>query len=200
MTRTVFVIHSSNIVRKGLTAILRSYFNLDVTQLEHVRELASFMEIENTTLLLFSGLYDQHERKYVERLRKNNFVHHFCIVMDSSVSSQSIGANDTIGLNASMDEIQSLVSKVLNKTGPLNEKESTHSELTVREKDVLKLVAMGHSSKEIADKLSISVHTVISHRKNVTEKLGIKSISGLTVYAILNKIINPDQIDTNQLI
>ena len=73
-------------------------------------------------------------------------------------------------------------------------------ELSVREKEVLKLVALGLSNKEIADQLFISVHTVISHRKNITEKLGIKSISGLTVYAILNKIIDPDTIDPEKLI
>ena len=47
----------------------------------------------------------------------------------------------------------------------------------------------GHSNKEIADKLNISIHTVISHRKNITEKTGIKSLSGLTIFAISKKII-----------
>jgi DNA-binding CsgD family transcriptional regulator len=73
-------------------------------------------------------------------------------------------------------------------------------ELTVREKEVLALVAMGHSNKEIAEKLFISIHTVISHRKNITEKLGIKSISGLTVYAILNRVIDPDNLNADLLI
>jgi DNA-binding CsgD family transcriptional regulator len=44
-------------------------------------------------------------------------------------------------------------------------------------------------NKEIADKLGISLHTVISHRKNLTEKLGIKTVSGLTVYAMMHKLI-----------
>lgn len=200
MTRTVFVIHPSDIVRKGFTTILRSYFNLDVNQLEHVRELNSFTEIENTAMLLFTDIYDQQDRKYVERLRKTNQVYHFCIVSEPGDFTRSTGADETIGLNASMEEIRALVSKAITKAGSLNEKDTFHGELTVREKDVLSLVAMGHSNKEIADKLSISVHTVISHRKNVTEKLGIKSISGLTVYTILKKIIDPDQINTSQLI
>jgi len=46
------------------------------------------------------------------------------------------------------------------------------------------------TSKEIAEKLFLSAHTVITHRKNITTKLGIKTISGLTVYAILNNIIS----------
>lgn len=56
--------------------------------------------------------------------------------------------------------------------------------LTARELDVLKLVAAGHLNKEVADKLNISFNTVLSHRKNITSKLGIKTVSGLTFYCI----------------
>jgi DNA-binding CsgD family transcriptional regulator len=59
---------------------------------------------------------------------------------------------------------------------------------------------MGYASKDIADKLNISTHTVITHRKNITEKLGIKSIPGLTVYAILNKIIDTEELSLDDLI
>lgn len=61
--------------------------------------------------------------------------------------------------------------------------------LTNREMEVLRLVTQGLMNKEIADKLGISLHTVISHRKNLTEKLGIKTVSGLTVYAMMHKLI-----------
>lgn len=67
-------------------------------------------------------------------------------------------------------------------------------ELTTREKLVLKHVALGQTNKEIASALFISTHTVISHRKNITRKLDIKSVSGLTVYAILNGIIKMEDI------
>ena len=49
-------------------------------------------------------------------------------------------------------------------------------------------------NKEIADKLNISLTTVITHRKNITEKLGIKSVSGLTIYAVMNGYIEADRI------
>jgi DNA-binding NarL/FixJ family response regulator len=65
-------------------------------------------------------------------------------------------------------------------------------QLSSRELDVLKHVALGLSNKEIADDLNISFHTVVSHRKNITRKTGIKSQAGLAVYAISNKIITVD--------
>ena len=51
------------------------------------------------------------------------------------------------------------------------------------------------TNKEIADKLNISLNTVLSHRKNITTKLGIKTVSGLTFYAIMNGIISGDDIE-----
>jgi DNA-binding CsgD family transcriptional regulator len=61
-----------------------------------------------------------------------------------------------------------------------------------REKEVLRLVAVGLTNKEIGDKLFISSHTVITHRKNISAKLGIKTIAGLTMYALINHLIVPE--------
>ena len=65
---------------------------------------------------------------------------------------------------------------------------SDDHELSDREKEVLVLVGKGLSSKEIANHLCLSIHTVNSHRKNITQKTGIKSAAGLAVYAMLNKL------------
>lgn len=62
-------------------------------------------------------------------------------------------------------------------------------ELTKRETDVLVLVAKGLMNKEIAERLNISIHTVISHRKNITRKTNIKSVAGLAVYAMMNNLM-----------
>ena len=64
------------------------------------------------------------------------------------------------------------------------------NELSSREKDILAAVAMGKTNKEIADEFNISIYTVISHRRNISQKLGISSIPGLTVYAIMNKLVD----------
>lgn len=70
------------------------------------------------------------------------------------------------------------------------EQSKSNYELTKRETAVLVQLAQGKTNKEIADALNVSVHTVISHRKNITHKTGIKSVAGLTVYAMLNNLID----------
>lgn len=69
------------------------------------------------------------------------------------------------------------------------------NELSEREKEILISVAKGMINKEIAELHHISIHTVITHRKNITRKTGIKSVSGLTVYAILNNLITMNEVE-----
>ncbi|MDD2283803.1 MAG: LuxR C-terminal-related transcriptional regulator [Paludibacter sp.] len=66
--------------------------------------------------------------------------------------------------------------------------------LTEREKEILVSVVKGLTNKEIANKLFLSTHTVISHRRNITRKLEIHSTAGLTIYAIVNKLVTLDEI------
>lgn len=75
---------------------------------------------------------------------------------------------------------------------------STHqvreTPLTRREAEVLRLIVMGCINKEIADRLCVSLTTVISHRKNLMEKLGIKTVSGLTIFAVMHGIVSIDEL------
>ena len=66
--------------------------------------------------------------------------------------------------------------------------------LSTREADVLKEIVKGNTNKEIADSLFISLNTVLTHRKNIIAKLGIKTVPGLTFYAITNGYISGDEI------
>ena len=68
-------------------------------------------------------------------------------------------------------------------------------ELSAREKEILVCVAKGMLNKEIADQENISIYTVITHRKNITRKTGIKTVAGLTVYALLNNLIDINTIE-----
>jgi DNA-binding NarL/FixJ family response regulator len=69
-----------------------------------------------------------------------------------------------------------------------------HEDLSEREKDIVRSVAKGLSNKEIADEHFISIHTVITHRRNISRKLAIHSSAGLTVYAILNKLVDIEEL------
>lgn len=66
--------------------------------------------------------------------------------------------------------------------------------LSAREEEVLTLIARGLMNKEIADRLHISTTTVISHRRNIMEKLGIKSVAGLTLYAVTRGYVASDDL------
>lgn len=70
------------------------------------------------------------------------------------------------------------------------------SDLSGREKEIVAAIAIGLSNKEIADKLCISVHTAATHRRNICAKLGIHSAAGLTIYAIVNKLVDIKDIPT----
>ena len=59
-----------------------------------------------------------------------------------------------------------------------------------REKDIIVCLVQGMSNKEIADHLFISVNTVFTHRRNIAKKLDIRSVAGLTIYAIANNLID----------
>ncbi|MBO4581053.1 MAG: response regulator transcription factor [Bacteroidales bacterium] len=69
-----------------------------------------------------------------------------------------------------------------------------NSELTKKEKEVLALIIKGKLNKEIAEELNLSIHTIITHRKNISKKTDIKSISGLTIYALLHNLIQKEDI------
>jgi len=62
--------------------------------------------------------------------------------------------------------------------------------LSDREVEVMSLIVQGYINKEIADRLNIGLSTVITHRKNIMEKLGMKSVSALTIYAVMHGYVD----------
>ena len=81
---------------------------------------------------------------------------------------------------------------------PLQDEKSLQTQneetLTDREKDIVAGVVKGLTNKEIADKLFISVNTVTTHRRNIAKKLNIHSPAGLTIYAIINNLVDIKEI------
>lgn len=105
-------------------------------------------------------------------------------------------SNNTNALHVNMSEetlIEQLQLFFANEASLLTHAEN--KELSSREIDVLQQIVKGGTNKEIADHLNISLNTVLTHRKNITSKLGIKTVSGLTFYSIMNGIISGDEIE-----
>ncbi len=74
------------------------------------------------------------------------------------------------------------------------EEKPTEDTLSEREREIVHCVVCGLSNKQIAEQLFISLNTVLTHRKNIARKLNIHSVAGLTIYAIVNKIVNIDEL------
>jgi len=87
-----------------------------------------------------------------------------------------------------------LEKKLRRQAGNCQNPENFHKELSQREITILKLIVKGLTHQEIADKLFLSIHTVNTHRKNINKKLGIKTVSGLSVYAIMNHLIQMEEL------
>ena len=94
-----------------------------------------------------------------------------------------------IGMFSTQEQIEKKLLSAL-KTTSDKEQDDNSNELSTRECEILTAVAKGKTNKEIADEFNISIYTVISHRKNISHKLGINSIAGLTIYAVMNKLLD----------
>jgi len=97
-----------------------------------------------------------------------------------------------------MEDKESIIQKIRNLLAHHKQSDSgNHSMmLSPRETTIVRHISMGLTNRQIAEKLFLSAHTVMTHRKNISAKLGIKSVSGLTVYAIVNNIITIEEVSS----
>lgn len=114
-----------------------------------------------------------------------------CLFSDDSVVFSFEPSCDNrvvvVDTSASESQLRSFVAQSLSSASCCSDEDKTTKPLlTNREIQVLRCVSNGMINKEIAAHLNISLQTVLSHRKNISSKLGIKTISGLTVYALMN--------------
>jgi DNA-binding NarL/FixJ family response regulator len=105
--------------------------------------------------------------------------------------------DDTISIYESVDQLKDKLDKLFST--PIDENLEETSNLSQREKEIVVCVVKGLTNKEIANDLFLSAHTVISHRRNIAKKLEIHSTAGLTIYAIVNKLVELDEIKKNML-
>ncbi len=200
MNKLILLIHSSEIIRKGLAAILKSFFNVEIMQAVNAGDLMSLKNVKNHSIICIIENPETMIHEILQYLQNNNQLKIIGYYNgENHDSGFSSAYNYLISHHTSALELQDIIARCW-KTGIKSTRAQENDELTSREKEILKLVALGFSNKAIAEKLFISIHTVITHRKNITEKTGIKSISGLTVYSILNNLIDTESINPEDLI
>lgn len=188
----ILVAEPSYLIRKGILTILNEL--KAATKVEEASNLGELQEaLENTAphILLVNTVIssDLKGDRLIEKYSpKMELISIFNTPLPDQSNEKAISIFDSkaILLNKLSDQVK-------NSQKSDTQLESS-DELTDREKDVLQKVALGKTNKEVAKELFISTHTVISHRKNITRKLGIKTVSGLTVYAILNQLIKLEDI------
>jgi len=188
------IIDSNTLTRIGLQTILES-----ILPEATVRTFKSFGDLMDDTPYTYkhyfvsSNIYLEHANFFREQGHK-------AIILAQGIEQvQRLGRP---AIDVSQDEhglIQQIVKLRQYGASHGGEKmipnmEQYQPDLSIREVEVLALLCKGLTNKEIADKLCIALTTVITHRKNIQEKTGIKSLSGLTVYAIMNGFINADEI------
>jgi DNA-binding CsgD family transcriptional regulator len=192
MESKVAVVHRSEIVRKGLSSILNPLWKGDILQILDIHSFFKRGFCQTCRMLVFT---EAEQMGQIKELSENLI---FVALFDTEKQiEQHLLKSNAVSLRSDFSLFQEIIEDFRrnNASQAIDE-----NELTLREKEILRQVAMGLSNKEIADTLFISIHTVITHRKNITGKLGIKSISGLTVYAIINRLIDPDLTDVEKLI
>jgi DNA-binding CsgD family transcriptional regulator len=194
--KSIVLISPSDILLTGLAEILRNSLAGEIIQLHRGDEIIDYPELTGHFLVVATP----------EEIEKSGLLIRQILPVNGSIQFMTINSDTnmtpsapSISLQDSASLICYKVNEVLNSLDT-NQSKETDTELTRREIEVLQLLTKGYSNKEIADQLFVSTHTVISHRKNISEKTGIKSASGLTMYAILKKIIDVTDINPDELI
>ena len=194
MRNRVIICEASEIIANGLAEVVDSLAQFDVVaRIESPEHLNEKITASDANLLIINPLLLGYQNKeFINQLGKehSNLV---VIALATSYLEHSI-----LTPYSGVIEINDTRSKIISKMNEFAQTETTKKaddvELSKREIDVLVAVAKGMMNKEIADQMNISIHTVISHRKNITRKTGIKSVSGLTVYALLNNLIDESEL------
>ena len=193
----IAVAETSMIVRSGLVAVLRRLPDLNVQTVEITSRggLQHFMEAHQPEILIvnpqFEGWFDLEAFKQQYARQDMKIVSLICTVVDAN---QLKGYDESINLFDDLDAVAHKISTLMNVN---EEEDSDQNSLSQREKEIIGCVVRGMTNKEIAEQLFISVHTVITHRRNITRKLQIHSAAGLTIYAIVNKLVELSEVKMN---
>lgn len=193
----IAVAESSVIVRSGLVSVLKRLPDMEVEVVEVTSKdgIRHCMEMHTPQILIVNpqleGWFDVDAFRQCYK-QDVKLVSLLCSMVDSS---QLKGYDERVTL---FDDMASLEKKITELLNIADEEEPDQDALSQREKEIVDCIVRGMTNKEIAEKLFISVHTVMTHRKNITRKLQIHSAAGLTIYAIVNKLVELSEVKVQE--
>ena len=187
----IAIAETSVIIRGGLTAALKRLSNVKVQPIEllsvealHdcVRTQCPEMLIVNPT---FGDYFDVAKFRVAISGKRSRLLALVTTFVDASFWGQY---DESISI---FDDLETPSKKIAGLLNVVSEEEEMDNQdtLSQREKEIVICVVKGMTNKEIAEKLFLSIHTVITHRRNISKKLQIHSAAGLTIYAIVNKLV-----------
>ena len=193
----IAVAESSVIVRSGLVSVLKRLPDMEVEVVEVTSKdgIRHCMDMHTPQILIVNpqleGWFDVDAFRQCYK-QDVKLVSLLCSMVDSS---QLKGYDERVTL---FDDMASLEKKITELLNIADEEEPDQDALSQREKEIVGCIVRGMTNKEIAEKLFISVHTVMTHRKNITRKLQIHSAAGLTIYAIVNKLVELSEVKVQE--
>jgi DNA-binding NarL/FixJ family response regulator len=196
---TFILIIDSYVVRKGLVAVLNRIQGVRVLkEFNKDDPFVSYLSNHQVDHILMGQQEFDHAAdsfmKHPEWLEKTILIHGPG-KMHSSRDRQKRDAKTIIHLEEDKESIMGKIRDLLDSQDH-SQNERANIKLSPRETTIVRMVSMGLTNRQIAEKLFLSTHTVMTHRKNISSKLGIKSVSGLTIYAIVNNIITLEEVSS----
>ncbi|MDE5678548.1 response regulator transcription factor [Phocaeicola sp.] len=194
----VAVAETSVIVRSGLVAVLKRLPDLTIQSVEITSPdgLQNCMQGHQLDVLIispaFGGWFNVDEFKSNYPQSSTKCVSLLCSVTDTNLLK---GYDGSIALYDSIEMLNEKLVNLMNLDG--DEADGEQEALSQREKEIICCVVRGMTNKETAEKLFLSIHTVITHRRNIARKLQIHSPAGLTIYAIVNKLVELSEVKMN---
>ncbi|MFI3332935.1 MAG: LuxR C-terminal-related transcriptional regulator [Rikenellaceae bacterium] len=182
----ILVAEPSLIIRRGVLSVLLDidFMGIDITDVEDISHLGEEIVKYQPDIVLVNPLHlgMMQPQALLTSVMNIKFI---ALQNYISTSDQLKSYDAVISVSSSSSQIEEILEKVVGSTTSAKD-----DELSLREKEVVRAIALGRSNKEIADDLCISTHTVMTHRKNIASKLKIHNSAGITIYAIVNKIID----------
>lgn len=190
--RKILIIEPSVLISEGLRHVIDNFAGYDVCGIirNHEGDIEAKIDDFNADLVIADpSVFDNRDRAGAHDMIKGIANAPVMALISTATDAAYASTYDgTIYLSDTSDDIEQKIAAVM-KAAPADQK-GDGEELSSREKEILVCVAKGMLNKEIADHFNISIYTVITHRKNITRKTGIKTVAGLTVYALLNNLID----------